>query len=172
MKYFYLFVCLLFTVSSFSQDNLKTINKVTEDTAEVSFSIIEKVPVYSGCDENMGNQALKQCMGSQIATFIGKNFNKKLVKTLNLPAGKHRISVQFKVDKEGNIVGVRARAPHPVLEKEAIRVVRLIPKMDKPGIQKGKPVIVPYGFPISFTVEAPKPLSKKELRKLKKKNKS
>lgn len=167
MKYLSLLACLLFTVLSFSQEE-----QIADKEDTVPFAVIENVPVYSGCDENMGNQALKQCMSSQIATFVNKNFNTKLVESLNLPAGKHRISVQFKVNKEGEIVGVRARAPHPELEKEAIRVVNLIPKMDRPGIQDGKPVIVPYGFPISFMVEDAKPLSKKEKRRLKKKNRS
>ncbi|MBQ0788749.1 MAG: hypothetical protein KBT69_14720 [Oceanihabitans sp.] len=153
MKYLYLFVCLLFTVTSFSQDNSTTKTEVTEASNEVPFQVIEKVPIYSGCDENMGNQALKECMGSQIATLVNKHFNTKLAQSLKLSPGKHRISVQFKVDKEGNVVGVRAKAPHPTLEKEAIRVTKLIPQLDKPGYQKGKPVIVPYGFPISFIVD-------------------
>ena len=46
-------------------------------------------------------------------------------------------------------MGVRARAPHPNLKKEAIRVVNMIPKM-KPGMQLGKAVIVPYSLPIIF----------------------
>ena len=51
----------------------------------------------------------------------------------------------------GNITGVRARAPHPRLEKEAVRVINLLPKM-KPGIKNGKPVIVPYSIPMIFQV--------------------
>ena len=58
----------------------------------------------------------------------------------------------FKIDKNGNVTGVRARAPHKSLEDEAIRVIRLLPKM-KPGLQDGKPVVVPYSLPIIFSVE-------------------
>ncbi|MBU2939994.1 energy transducer TonB [Lacinutrix sp. C3R15] len=172
MKYLYLSLCLLSSLVSFSQENTTTTNEVTNDSEEVSFSVIEKVPVYSGCDKNMGNQALKQCMSSQIQAFVIKNFNLELLKSVGLTAGKHRINIQFKVDKEGNIIDVRAKAPHPELKKEAIRVVSLLPKMDRPGFQDGKPVIVPYGFPIVFRIDEPKPLTKKELRKLKKKNRS
>ena len=132
---------------------------------EVAFIVLENVPVYPGCDENMSNQALKECMSSQINTLIGKNFNTGLANTLNLPAGKTRIVVMFKIDTEGHVTDIRTRAPHPELEKEAIRVVKLIPKMDKAGYQDGEPVVVSYALPIVFMVEGLPP-SKKEQRKL------
>lgn len=168
MKTIFLIITVLFSLTTFSQD--KSTSNIEEQ--ETAFAMVEKAPVYSGCDENMGNQALKECMSSQIGTLVSKNFNTKLIKTLNLPSGKYRISVAFKVNKEGNIIGIKAKAPHPDLEKEAVRIVKLIPKLDKPGIQKGKPVIVPYGFPIKFVVEEAKPLSKKEQRRLNRKKNS
>ena len=67
-------------------------------------------------------------------------------------SGRQRISVIFKIDKTGSVTGVRARAPHPRLEKEAQRVINLLPKM-KPGKQRGKAVIVPYSLPIIFQVQ-------------------
>ena len=167
MKYLHLFACLLFTVVSFSQEE-----KIENKEDAVAFAVIENVPIYSGCDETLSNKELKDCMSTRIGNLFSRNFNIKLAKSLNLPAGKVRISVQFKVDKEGNVIDARARAPHPELEKEAIRVVYLIPKMDRPGIQRGKPVIVPYGFPINFIIDDTKPLTKKEKRRLKKKNRS
>ena len=73
--------------------------------------------------------------------------------------GRQRIAVIFKIDKRGNVTGVRSRGPHPSLEEEAIRVISLLPKM-KPGLQNGKPVVVPYSLPIIFEVQdedEPKP---------------
>ena len=58
----------------------------------------------------------------------------------------------FKIDKRGNVTSVRARAPHPRLEKEAVRVIKLLPKFE-PGKQRGKAVIVPYSLPIIFQVQ-------------------
>ena len=51
--------------------------------------------------------------------------------------GKKRIIMLFKIDKVGNIVDIKAKAPHPRLQKEAIRIIKLLPKM-KPGRQRGK----------------------------------
>ena len=58
----------------------------------------------------------------------------------------------FKIDKFGNVVDVRARAPHTKLEEEAVKVVRSLPHMT-PGKQRGVPVGVLYGLPIIFQVE-------------------
>ena len=90
-------------------------------------------------------------MSQKITKFIKKEFNTKLAGNLGL-SGRQRISVIFKIDKNGDVIGVRARAPHPRLEKEAKRVISLLPKM-KPGKQRGKAVIVPYSLPIIFQVQ-------------------
>ena len=83
---------------------------------------------------------------------IQRNFNAELANELGLSPGKKRIYVQFKIDKDGSITNVVARAPHPRLKKEAERVARKIPKM-KPGRQRGRAVRVGYTLPITFNVE-------------------
>jgi protein TonB len=122
-----------------------------DDDIEVPFSVIENVPVFPGCEKEKGNDAKKSCMSDRIAKFVNKKFNTDLASDLGL-SGRLRISVSFKIDKAGNIVGVFARAPHPGLEKEAKRVISMLPKM-KPGMQRGKAVTVPYALPILFQVQ-------------------
>ena len=68
------------------------------------------------------------------------------------PGTTQRIFVVFKIDKKGDIVNIKARAPHKRLQEEAVRVIKLLPKM-KPGKQRGKAVGVSYGLPIVFKVE-------------------
>ena len=121
-----------------------------EEDIEVPFSVIENVPVFPGC-EGGNNDAKKDCMNKKIAQFIGKKFNTDLAGELGL-SGVQKIYVLFKIDKNGEVTDIRARAPHPRLEKEAERVVNLLPKMI-PGKQRGKPVRVPYSLPISFQVQ-------------------
>ena len=86
-----------------------------------------------------------------ITKEIVENFNTKLANTLGL-TGKQRINVIFKINEEGYVTRVRARAAHPALETEAKRVISSLPKM-KPGMQKGKVVTVPYSLPIVFQVK-------------------
>ncbi|MDC1492836.1 energy transducer TonB [Flavobacteriaceae bacterium] len=125
------------------------IEEVEEDI-EVPFSVIENVPIFPGCDKG-NNAERRKCMSQKITKFVQRKFNTDLAGDLGL-TGRQRISVIFKIDKNGDVVGVRARAPHPRLVKEAQRVINLLPKM-KPGRQRGKAVIVPYSLPIIFQVQ-------------------
>jgi protein TonB len=124
---------------------------VEEEIADVPFAVIENVPVYPGCEGEKTNDAKKKCMSSKISEFINKKFNTNLASDLGLE-GRQRIAVQFKIDKSGRVVDVRARAPHPRLEKEAMDVVKSLPDMT-PGKQRGKPVGVLYSLPIVFDIQ-------------------
>ncbi len=124
---------------------------VEEEIADVPFAVIENVPIYPGCEKESGNEAKKKCMSSKISEFINKKFNSDLASDLGLE-GRQRIAVQFKIDKNGKVVDVRARAPHPRLEKEAVDVVQSLPDMT-PGKQRGKPVGVLYSLPIVFDIQ-------------------
>ena len=124
--------------------------EIAEDV-EVPFSVIENVPVFPGCEKEKTNNDKKKCMSDEITKFVGKKFNTELAGELGL-SGRQRINVIFKIDKTGSITGVMARAPHPGLEKEAARVINMLPKM-KPGKQRGKAVTVPYSLPIVFQVQ-------------------
>ena len=146
MKYILTTLLVLISFSFFGQESD---SKEWSATDEVAFAVIENVPVFPGCRGD--NESKRKCMSEKIAKFISKKFNIELADGLGLK-GIQRIAVIFKIDKNGNVTGVRARAPHKSLEDEAIRVVRLLPKM-KPGLQDGKPVVVPYSLPIIFSVE-------------------
>ncbi len=124
---------------------------VEEEIADVPFAVIENVPVYPGCEGEKTNDAKKRCMSSKISDFINKKFNSNLASDLGLE-GRQRIAVQFKIDKNGRVTDVRARAPHPRLEKEAMDVVQSLPNMT-PGKQRGKPVGVLYSLPIIFDIQ-------------------
>jgi protein TonB len=126
------------------------IEEVEEVEEDVPFAIIEDVPVYPGCK---GNKAkLRACLQENITKHVNRKFNSELASDLGLSPGVKRIFVMFKIDKTGNITDVMARAPHKRLQEEAIRVVKLLPKMT-PGKQRGRPVGVKYSLPIAFKVE-------------------
>ena len=132
----------------------------TENNSKVPSEVIESVPIFPGCNRG-SDKKKRKCMSEKIAKFVQSKYNTDIAADLGL-TGRQRISVIFKIDTLGNITGVRARAPHRRLEKEAVRVIKLLPKM-KPGIQNGKPVIVPYSLPMTFQVKENK--KKKEILK-------
>jgi len=117
---------------------------------EIPFALIESVPVYPGCKGS--NDELRKCMSKKIKKYVMNKFDLELAQELNLEPGKKRIRVAFVIDKNGNIANVRARAPHPRLEKEAMRIINTLPKMS-PGKQRNKPVKVSYNLPITFNIE-------------------
>src|SRR5690554_3460953 len=127
---------------------IDTIIKGRDLVSDVPYSVIEKVPTYPGCSGD--NETIRKCMSSKIAESINSNFNTSIANDLNI-SGRQRIVVQFKIDKTGIVTDVRARAKHPELEAEAIRVVNLLPQMN-PGEQKGEKVGVLYSLPIVFDV--------------------
>lgn len=116
---------------------------------DVAFAVIEDVPVYPGCKGT--KQQKKDCLNSKIRKHVNRKFNGDLAGDLGL-SGKQKIYVSFKITKTGGIQIIGARAPHKRLEKEAIRVVKLLPRMT-PGKQRGRPVNVTYMLPISFNIE-------------------
>jgi hypothetical protein len=163
-------------IGDFSTSKIKETQKVVlkkNDTVlpnDVPFAIIEEVPVFPGCEGT--KEELRKCLQEKITMHVSTNFNSTMAKSLGLTPGVKRIFVVFKIDNEGNIMDVRARAPHEVLQAEAIRVVQSIPKM-KPGKQRGVAVGVKYSLPIAFKVEGNKlkqPTEVGEVRKEKYRN--
>ena len=68
-----------------------------------------------------------------------------------------RIVVRFVVDCKGNILNpLVVRSVDPLLDREAIRLVKLMPKWI-PGRQNGKPVNVTCLIPIRFKLHEEKP---------------
>jgi protein TonB len=117
---------------------------------DVPFAIIEDVPVFPGCKGN--KDELRACLQEEITKHVNRNFNSELASDLGLSPGVKRIFVMFKIDKDGSITDIAARAPHVRLQEEAIRVINKLPKMT-PGKQRGRPVGVKYSLPIAFKVE-------------------
>lgn len=148
-----LWLGLLFYTGIMLAQEASSIKVETIDSQEVPFEVIEHVPIYQGCDPQLSNLELKKCMASGITSIVTSNFNYKLANSLGLPDGVEKIFVIFKINKEGEITNIESRASHPVLEAEAIRVIRLVPKLDKPGMQRGKPVTVQYSLPLHLQIE-------------------
>ncbi|AOW20333.1 energy transducer TonB [Urechidicola croceus] len=152
------------------------INKEKKESGEIEeevpFSVIEEVPTFPGCKGT--NQEKKKCLNKSFRTHIGRNFNADIANDLGLQStcletkevydakgGSYiskcvkfqpiKILAQFKISKNGEVIDIGIRAPHPGLQEETKRVLNLLPKME-PGYQRGKAVNVPYALPISFIV--------------------
>jgi protein TonB len=64
-----------------------------------------------------------------------------------------RVSCTFVVNADGSVTDVQVVRPiDPNLDKEAIRVLKQLPKF-KPGEQRGKPVRVKFSVPVRFRLQ-------------------
>ncbi|UKM66120.1 energy transducer TonB [Flavobacteriaceae bacterium GSB9] len=117
-----------------------------EEDVQVSFAVIEQVPVFPGC-EGKSKIETKRCFEKKIQEHVVKNFNYPQT-ALDLGI-QGRVSVIFIIDSKGYTTNVRSRGPDQILEKEAERIIGSLPQM-KPGMQRGKPVKVSYAVPIYF----------------------
>ena len=122
-----------------------------EEIGDVSFMVIEDVPIFPGCENKTTNDARKACMQEMIQEFVTDKFDTGLGSDLGL-TGINKIYVQFRIEKSGDVTVLGIRAPHPRLKAEAERVVNSLPKM-QPGKQRGRPVGVLYSLPIVFRVQ-------------------
>lgn len=121
------------------------VEKVEEDVT-VPFAVVEKVPIFPGCT-GKSNTELKTCFEKKVIEHINKNFK---FPDLALEMGIHgKVFVMFSVDQQGYVSGIRSRGPDKILEKEAERIIGLLPQMT-PARQRGKAVRVPYSIPIHF----------------------
>ena len=130
-------------------DNIEEVIEEEEVEKDIPFAIIEEPPIYPGCSGT--KEQMKQCMQDKINAHVTKHFNINLAQELGLSLGKKKVYVQFKIDKNGDIIDIRARGPHARLEKEAVRVVQMLPRMT-PGKQRTRPVRVSYTLPITMVV--------------------
>ncbi|MFH4964085.1 energy transducer TonB [Gaetbulibacter sp. M235] len=117
-----------------------------EEDVEVPFSVIEDVPVFPGCEK--GTKAEKRaCFQLKMEEHVAKNFRYP-EQALDLGI-QGKVFVIFVIDAKGYVSSIRSRGPDKVLEAEAERIIKLLPKMI-PGKQRGRPVKVPYSVPIVF----------------------
>ncbi len=105
---------------------------------EQIFQIVEEQAQYPG--------GMAECM-----KFLNKNIKYPTISQENGVQG--RVIVQFVVNRDGSIVDAKVmRGVDPYLDKEALRVVGLMPKWS-PGKQRGKAVRSQFILPVMFRLQ-------------------
>ena len=112
---------------------------VEEEEEEVIFVIVEQNAEFPG-----GQKALMK--------YLAENIKYPVIAQESGLQG--RVICQFVVNKDGSIVDVEVvrSGGDPSLDKEAIRVIKTMPKW-KPGKQRGKAVRVKYTVPVNFKLQ-------------------
>lgn len=95
-------------------------------------------------------EVMPQFPGGQIAMLQYLMKNMKYPEQAMKEGIQGRVAVRFIVEKDGSISDVKpVLSVHPLLNKEAVRVVKSMPKWS-PGKHNGKPVRVRFNLPVMF----------------------
>ena len=95
-------------------------------------------------------EVMPQFPGGQIAMLQYLMKNIKYPEQAMKEGIQGRVAVSFIVEKDGSISDVKpVLSVHPLLNKEAVRVVKSMPKWS-PGKHNGKPVRVRFNLPVMF----------------------
>ncbi len=112
--------------------------KVVEDTKVYNLAELAQQPSFPG-----GDAAMYQ--------WLAQNIKYPVVAIENGIQGS--VVVQFVVEKDGSVNDVKVvRSKDPALDKEALRVVRMMPKWS-PGKKDGRPVRIYYTMPVKFALQ-------------------
>ena len=134
-KLFGLFIALLVCLPSFAQQ--KPVEKVDSDGV---YLMPDQMPEFPG-----GMQAMMKFLTTNIKYPV--EAQKKGV--------SGRVIVQFVIMEDGTLDQAKVvRGIDPLLDQEALRVVKLMPKW-KPGMDRGEAVKVRFTAPIMFNLSRP-----------------
>lgn len=102
------------------------------------YDVVEQMPSFPG-------------VYSALMQYLANNIKYPVVAQEKRIQG--RVVTSFIVERDGSIsnVGV-TRGVHPILDREAMRVVRSMPRWT-PGKQNGQTVRVKYNVPVSFRLQ-------------------
>jgi len=112
------------------------------------FSMVEFKPVFPGCENEPDEVTRFDCLNAGVMQVVIDNFNYPVKAQKKKIEGK--VFVNFVISKTGDIKNVHViKGAHKLLNEEAVRLIKLIPKM-KPAIQRGEPVNISYTVPLNF----------------------
>lgn len=118
--------------------DLKVVVTQAAPEPEKVFDMVEQMPTFPGGQ-------------SELMSYLGKNIKYPTIAQENGTQG--RVIIQFVVERDGSISDVHvARGVDPYLDKEAVRVVKSMPKWI-PGKQNGKAVRVKFTVPVMFRLQ-------------------
>lgn len=123
------------------RDEVVEAKPTEKSTAEgtVSIALVEQKPQFPGGDAAMYK-------------WIGEHM--KYPEAAAQAGIQGRVVVSFIVEKDGSVSNVKVlRGKDPDLDKEAVRVVRSMPRW-QPGKMNGTPVRVTYMLPLNFKLQS------------------
>ena len=121
-----------------------------DENEQLSFITVKNPPEFKDTPQQLSTKEKKDFFKDKMTRFVSDNFVGPQI-CFNI-YGVHRVHSQFVIDSLGFVKDIKVRASHELLEKEVVRVFKLLPQFI-PAEQDGKNVSVLYNLPIIFKVE-------------------
>jgi protein TonB len=120
-----------------------------EELADIPMAFVSNMPTYPECAGLKTNMERKVCTERLMQSKIQANFDMPAIaQEMEL---EDVIYVKFVVSKKGIVGGIEIlKGKHQILNKEAIRAVSLLPKLN-PGMNLDRPTSVMYTIPIRIS---------------------
>ncbi|WP_139058990.1 energy transducer TonB [Polaribacter vadi] len=122
---------------------------VLEET--IGFIIIENPPRFKEA-KNLSKEKAKKDFDERMINFVQDNFDTSWTHNLGLSKRKYKIFTQFTIDKDGHVIDIKIRAPHPKIKEEVFKMIQKLPQFI-PGEQNGKAIKTTYNLPITFIID-------------------
>ncbi len=121
---------------------------VDPDPVEVfTFTQVESMPIFAGCEEALTNDERYACMNSQLMAYVSSNFE-VTDRMIQFSRGE-KLFVEFIIEKNGLVRNATiVRGEDELIAEEALRVVKSLPRFT-PAKMNGKPVRMSYILPIN-----------------------
>ncbi|WP_375436890.1 energy transducer TonB [uncultured Hymenobacter sp.] len=131
------------TASELKQVEFETLGElvaqpvVSPPGASQVYGYVEQMPVY----KSGGSEGLMKFVQSNVRWPAGSG----------MLDAEGKVFISFVVDKNGQVGNAKVlKGIHPILDAEALRVVRLLDGQFEPGKQNNRPVDVSYTIPVTF----------------------
>ena len=129
-----------------------TLPKPTETEAAPIFKIVEEMPRFPGCEDDVLTKKEKQdCATNRLLQFLGQNLHYPSIARENGIQGT--VVIRFVVERDGSISNTEVvRDIGGGCGAEALRVVKSMPVW-LPGKQQGRAVRVQFNLPVNFRLD-------------------
>ncbi|NVK04297.1 MAG: energy transducer TonB [Flavobacteriia bacterium] len=139
-----LLAALLFSFAAVAQE----VSPQPQDPP-VSIQSVESYPIAPGCADGETLDEQYACLTRFLQNHIREKFEFPERARAQQQGG--RVWIGFVIELDGSISNVRVDRSSGVasIDAEALRVVQLLPKMEKPATLNGEPVKIQYHVPVN-----------------------
>ncbi len=125
--------------------------KIDQEEEMIFINPVSHMPIFKGCATPSRYEEQRKCSNEEVLKFFLKKF--RYPKEIRCGSFYMTIPIRWKFEKDGSISNILFLKPsHQALEKEFIRVIRLMPNWT-PAIHHGEPTAVCYNFPLRIHLD-------------------